>query len=417
MSTNHPRKQPQASGSGYGEIRASLDVDKLERYLEKNLKGVMLPLAVKQFKFGQSNPTYFLTDANKKRYVLRKKPSGILLSKTAHQVEREYTVLHALQQYNCRSSTPASKRVPVPEPYLLCEDTSVIGTPFYVMQFLDGRIFEDARLLELSPKDREECWLASIHALTALSSVDPVEIGLKSFGPPQAYFPRQLRAFTKIAQAQGATRDVDTNEPVQQIPYYDEMQRWFQTHLPDESRIGRRIVHGDYKLDNLVFHPTENRVIGMLDWELSTLGSPLADFANLTQPWSINPEYLPLEGIFRENVRAFKDLTTNAVTGSGKGGESCAPVQLELLEKEYCKRMKLGYPLKDIVFVRSWMLFRTSIISQGIAARAARRQASSANAAQYSTSVELFGELARKVIVDAGENSESLKEIQGDAKL
>ncbi|KAJ3768394.1 kinase-like protein [Lentinula raphanica] len=412
-----PKRQPQASGSGYGEIRASIDVDRLEQYLEKNLKGCKLPLAVKQFKFGQSNPTYFLTDASNKRYVLRKKPAGNLLSKTAHQVEREYTVLHALHQYNLRSTTPPSKRVPVPEPYLLCEDTSIIGTPFYVMQFLEGRIFEDARLLELSPKDREECWLASVRALAALSSVDPVDIGLEQYGPPQAYFPRQLRAFTKIAQVQGATRDVDTNELVQQIPHYDEMQRWFNAHLPDESRIGRRIVHGDYKMDNLVFHPTENRVIGMLDWELSTLGSPLADFANLTQPWSIRPEHLPREGVFREGVRAFKDLPTNKVIGTGKGGEGCAPVQLDLLEKEYCKLMNLGYPLEDIVFVRSWMLFRTSIISQGIAARVARRQASSANAAQYSTSIELFAELARKVIVEAGQDSGSLKKNEGEAKL
>lgn len=246
----------------------------------------------------------------------------------------------------------------MPEPYLLCEDSSVIGTPFYVMQFLDGRIFEDARLLDMSPVDREQCWLASVHALTSLSSVDPVEIGLGEYGPPQAYFPRQLRAFTKIADIQGKTRDVDTNEPVQQIPHYDAMLRWFQAHLPDESNMGRRIVHGDYKLDNLVFHPTENRVIGILDWELSTIGSPLADFGNLTQPWSIKPEHLPKDGFFRENVRAFNGVATNTTSGAGKGGERASPVQLEILEKEYCKRMELEYPLKDIIFVRSWMLFR-----------------------------------------------------------
>ncbi|KAF5382997.1 hypothetical protein D9757_006345 [Collybiopsis confluens] len=348
-------------GSGYGEIRASIDIGALEDYLSTHLKGIRLPIAVKQFKFGQSNPTYFLTDADNKRYVLRKKPDGQLLSKTAHQVEREYTVLRALHQYNLRPTTPVSKRVPVPEPFLLCQDNSVVGTPFYVMEFLDGRIFEDARLLELSPKDRTECWLASIHALTCLSSIDPADIGLDSYGPPQAYFPRQLRAFSKIAEVQGATRDIDTNEPVQQIPHYENMIRWFQTHLPDEGNLGRRIVHGDYKLDNLVFHSTENRVIGMLDWELSTIGSPLADFANHTQPWSINPDHLPKDGIFRENVRAFRDVPTNTTTGADQGGEKLAPVPLELLEKEYCKRMKLDYPLKDILFVRSWMLLRASV--------------------------------------------------------
>ncbi|KAE9400654.1 APH-domain-containing protein [Gymnopus androsaceus JB14] len=406
-------------GSGYGEIRASIDVDALESYLVKNLKGVKLPLGVKQFKFGQSNPTYFLTDANQKRYVLRKKPAGELLSKTAHQVEREYAVLHALHKYNLRSTTPASSRVPVPEPYVLCTDTSILGTPFYVMQFLDGRIFEDARLLELTPKDREECWLSTIHALTALSSIDPSDVGLGDYGPPQAYFPRQLRAFSKIAQVQGATRDIDTNEPVQQIPFCEPMLRWFQAHLPDESGLGRRIVHGDYKLDNLVFHPTENRVIGILDWELSTLGSPLADFANLTQPWSIKPDDVPDVGVFKENVRAFKGVPTNTKTGPGTG-DGVAPIQLDVLEREYCRRLKIEYPLRDIVFVRSWMLFRGSIISQGIAARAARRQASSANAAQYATSVEFHGGLARKIIIEAGDlgvGDELLKEKEnGEAK-
>ncbi|KIK71238.1 hypothetical protein GYMLUDRAFT_33378 [Collybiopsis luxurians FD-317 M1] len=401
-----PQKTAQTAGSGYGEIRASIDIDTLENYLAKNLKGVRLPVAVKQFKFGQSNPTYFLTDANNKRYVLRKKPAGQLLSKTAHQVEREYAVLRALHRYNLRPTTLTSKRVPVPEPFLLCEDNSVIGTPFYVMEFLEGRIFEDARLLEMSPKDREECWLATIHALTCLSAIDPVDVGLDKYGPPQAYFPRQLRAFTKIAEVQGATRDVDTNEPVQQIPHYEKMIRWFQAHLPDEGKIGRRIVHGDYKLDNLVFHPTENRVIGILDWELSTIGSPLADFGNLTQPWNIKLEHLPKTGIFRDNVRAFKDVPTNKTVGMGQGGETLAPVQLDVLEREYCRLMKLEYPLKDILFVSSWNLFRGSIIAQGIAARAARRQASSANATRYSTSVTLFGELARQVLVDAGQGND-----------
>lgn len=225
------------------------------------------------------------------------------------------------------------------------------------MEFLDGRIFEDARLLDLSPKDREECWLSTIHALTALSSIDPSEVGLDGYGPPQAYFPRQLRAFSNIASVQGATRDIDTNEPVQQIPYHDPMLRWFQSHFPDESITGRRIVHGDYKLDNLVFHPTENRVIGILDWELSTLGSPLADFANLTQPWSIKPEDIPDIDIFRENMRAFKGVPTNTNTGHGN---DLAPIQLDVLEREYCRLLKLEYPLKDFVFVRSWMLFRVN---------------------------------------------------------
>jgi len=146
------------------------------------------------------------------------------------------------------------------------------------MEFLEGRIFQDVRVPQLSSdKDRREVWLATIHALTALSRVDPFSIGLGSFGPNSPYFPRQLKSFHKIAQAQSVTTDVDTGERVMQIPFYEDMLAWYGAHLPDESKYGGlSFVHGDYKLDNLIFHPTENRVIGILDWELCTLGSPVS---------------------------------------------------------------------------------------------------------------------------------------------
>ncbi|KAK7472437.1 hypothetical protein VKT23_000552 [Stygiomarasmius scandens] len=384
-------------GGEYGSIRANIDVQSLEKYLSTHLPRIKLPLDVKQFKFGQSNPTYFLTDSANTRYVLRKKPAGALLSKTAHQVEREYTILAALHKHNSDPRTAPSDRVPVPEPFILCEDTSVIGTAFYIMEFLEGRIFQDVRLPQLSSdKDRREVWLATIHALTALSRVDPFSIGLGSFGPNSPYFPRQLKSFHKIAQAQSVTMDVDTGERVMQIPFYEDMLAWYGAHLPDEGKYGGlRIVHGDYKLDNLIFHPTENRVIGILDWELCTLGSPLADFANLTQPWAIDPTNRTLTDPtlnYRGNVQAFKNQPV--------GPE--VPITIDVLESEYCKRMGYDYPIKDIVFVRSWNMFRGSIISQGIAARAARRQASSENADQYAKSVELLGKLARDILVEHG---------------
>ncbi|ESK97264.1 phosphotransferase enzyme family domain protein [Moniliophthora roreri MCA 2997] len=384
--------QPKYVGGEYGDIRANINIPNLTAYLEKNLSGLKTPLEVKQFKFGQSNPTYFLTDANKRRYVLRKKPAGQLLSRTAHQVDREYTVLHALHKYNLQPSTPPEKRVPVPEPYLLCEDESVIGTAFYVMEFLDGRIFTDVRLLDLPDKDRKEILRGSVYALAKLSSVDPDAIGLSKFGPSTDYFPRQIKAFTRISEAQAAAVDVDTGKAVGKVPFYDEMIKWYYKHVPNEQKFGkRRIVHGDYKLDNMVFHPTENRVIGILDWELCTLGSPLADFANLTQPWGIDPKHIAPYNLPAYSVKAFKNNPSKDV-----------PISLEEMERLYCQLMEYEFPIKELVFVRSWNMFRGAVISQGIAARAARRQASSENPEQYAQSIALFSDMARKILEDEG---------------
>ncbi|KAF9268533.1 APH-domain-containing protein [Marasmius fiardii PR-910] len=381
-------------GGEYGDVRANIDVPNLVKYLEKNLPEMRMPIEIKQFKFGQSNPTYFLTDSNKKRFVLRKKPAGQLLTQTAHQVDREYMVLRALHNYNIRPSTPPEKRVPVPQPYLLCEDESVIGTKFYVMEFLDGRIFTDVRLLDLSDRDRKEIFRGAVHALARLSSVDPHEIGLSKFGPSSDYFPRQIRAFTRISEAQAKAVDVDTGKEVGPIPFYNEMVKWYIQHVPDEKKFGKqRIVHGDYKLDNMVFHPTENRVVGILDWELCTLGSPLADFANLTQPWSIDIKRV-------EKFAGYQSSTTKAAFKNNTSRD--IPITLEEMERLYCQLMGFEYPIKELIFVKSWNMFRGAVISQGIAARAARRQASSENPEVYGHSIILFGDLARAILEDYG---------------
>ncbi|KAI0061886.1 APH-domain-containing protein [Artomyces pyxidatus] len=380
--------QSKKIGGEYGEIRANIDLVRLNAYIAESVPAVQGPVSVKQFKFGQSNPTYFLTDTRNTRFVLRKKPAGKLVSQTAHQVEREFAVLYAIHTHNIKPSTLSEQRVPVPEPIVLCEDSSVIGTPFYIMEFLEGRIFTDARMPEVSQKDRRECFLSAVRSLAALSSLDPVAIGLGTFGPTTPYYPRQIKSLTRVSLAQAAVTDIDTGKPTGKIPGWDALIQWYQSHLPDESKFGTRIVHGDYKLDNLIFHPTENRVIGILDWELCTLGNPLADLANLTQPWAIEPRdvQVPAASAFR----AFKNNPAEA------------PALLEDLEREYCRVVKQPYPMPEMVFVRSWMLLRLAIIAQGIAARYARRQASSERAFLYVQLFPIIGGLARKVLESEG---------------
>lgn len=264
-----------------GRVRHPIDIKALEAYLTKNVPEIKVPLDVKQvsplsrcpspslsrpirpaltstnfsqFGFGQSNPTYQLTSPDGSRYVLRKKPPGKLVSKTAHKVEREYRIIAALGPTD----------VPVPKAYCLCEDSSVIGTPFYVMSFLDGRIIEDPAIPGASPEERRALWAEAIRTLAKLHRVDPAAVGLAGFGKPSGFYDRQLRTWRTICDAQAATKDVDSGEPVGPLPRFDDMVAFFADAEKQPADKGT-LIHGDYKIDNLVFHKTEPRVIGILE--------------------------------------------------------------------------------------------------------------------------------------------------------
>ncbi|KAI9257220.1 kinase-like domain-containing protein [Phascolomyces articulosus] len=335
-----------------------LNAAALEDFMVKHVPGFVRPLEINQFKLGQSNPTYMLKGGDKQQYVMRKKPPGQLLSKTAHAVEREFRVLHALGKQS---------EVPVPKVYALCEDNSVLGTPFYIMEFLEGRIFSDVRLLSLPYEERRKCWFSAVETLAKLHKVDYAQIGLKGYGKDAGFYNRQMASFAKIAKAQGAVKDEDTGEVVGDIPRMDELYAWFKRNqVPDRSSI----VHGDYKIDNIIFHPTEPRVIGVLDWELSTIGHPLSDLANLVFPFFTPP------GKERIGFKGEKDLP---IPGADE------------LMQVYCTTAGIPYPIDRFMFCVAFNTFRSAVIFQGIAARAARKQASS-------TQAKANGELRHRMI-------------------
>ncbi|KAJ1666224.1 hypothetical protein IW140_003212 [Coemansia sp. RSA 1813] len=332
-----------------GSVRKGheLDVERLEGFLRQSNPDIAAPLTVKQFNVGQSNPTYLINDSRGRRFVLRKKPAGQLLSKTAHAVEREFRVLDALSKHT---------NVPVPHVYALCEDTSVLGTPFYLMEFLEGRILADVRLPEIAPRQRPVYWDALIDVLALLHKVDYEAIGLADYGRQGGYYDRQLRSLSKVASAQAAATDKH-GVRVGELPRVQQLTRWFaRTACPDETTI----VHGDFKMDNVVWHPTQPRIIGILDWELSTLGNPRTDLANMLQPLLV-----PFSG----DSDIWKGLQ------DAPPGE-CAPQESVLLDR-YCRLMRRQYPLDGWEFAKVFGLFRNAVIQQGVAARVAKGQASS----------------------------------------
>jgi aminoglycoside phosphotransferase (APT) family kinase protein len=234
----------------------------LSRYMDAHVEGYKGPLEVGQSMGGMSNPTFILRDGNGTRYVLRKKPPGKLLP-SAHAVDREFRVISALGQTD----------VPVAKAYALCEDESVIGQTFYIMEFMDGRVFRDMSLPELAPAERSVIYDAMNDALAKLHMVDYEAIGLSDYGRVGGYIARQVSRWSKQYEA-SKTENIDA---------MDKLMAWLPENIPDDSLT--TIAHGDFRLENMIFHPTEPKVMAVVDWELGTLGNPLSDLAYNCLPY------------------------------------------------------------------------------------------------------------------------------------
>jgi aminoglycoside phosphotransferase (APT) family kinase protein len=319
--------------TGAVQQAAAIDVERLARYLASVLPGFKGPLEVRQFLGGQSNFTYLLTTPER-RWVLRRRPPGVLL-KSAHAVDREFRVLGAL----------AGSGVPVPEPLAYCDDESVLGSAFYVMQHVAGRAFWDCRMPDLSPDERAAVFDSANETLARLHGVDYAALGLGDFGRPGNYFERQIARWSRQYE-DSKTRD---------IAEMDRLVEWLPRAAPPDD--GRRVLlHGDYSFHNLLVHPSEPRVVAVLDWELSTLGHPLGDLMYHAMEWYRPP------GVDARGTLQGADLQALGIP------------TLERYIARYGERT--GFTVEGSgSFYRAFNLFRTAAILQGIVKRMADGQA------------------------------------------
>ncbi|MDZ7284018.1 phosphotransferase family protein [Sphingomonas sanguinis] len=346
----------QAANAGTSPVREAHRFDEaaLAAWMADAIPGFTGPLTVEQFKGGQSNPTYRLSTPNA-RYVLRRKPPGPL-AKGAHDVLREARILTAL------ADTP----VPVAGVHGVCSDESVIGTPFFVMEMVEGRIFWDATFAEIARAERPVYFDAMNATIAALHRIDPAAVGLGDYGRPGNYFARQIARWSR--QYLDDT-DAGRNEDM------DALVAWLPQHIPagEESRI----VHGDFRCDNLIFHPDEPRVLAVLDWELSTLGHPLADFAYHSMMYRMPPDIV-----------------------AGLGGVDVEALGLPSEQDyvaAYCARTGRD-GIADYEFYIAFNFFRIAAIFHGIKGRVIRGNASSAHARERAASFPRLARLAREAM-------------------
>jgi aminoglycoside phosphotransferase (APT) family kinase protein len=318
----------QSTFSGTKDVaeRLRFDVGRLESYLRAHLKDFAGPITLRQFKGGQSNPTY-LVETPARRYVLRRKPPGKLLP-SAHAVDREHRVISALH----------AQGFPVAEPILYCADEAVIGTAFFVMSFVDGRVFWEAEMPASNPLERAHVYDAMNATLARLHSFNPAAIGLADYGRGENYVARQIERWSKQYRA-------SETEPVKDM---EQLIAWLPAHLPPEQP--PRLVHGDYRLDNIILAPDAPKIAAVLDWELSTLGDPLADFSYHLMQWHMPP--------------------SEAGTGSLVGYDLAALgiPSLEAYVETYVKRTGLD-PRPYLAVYSAYNFFRIAAILQGIVGR------------------------------------------------
>ena len=339
------------SFSGTKDVASSLSFDEaaLAAWMNETVAGFDGLMTVSQFKGGQSNPTYKL-DTPDRSYVLRRKPPGKLLP-SAHAVDREYKVMKSL----------GGAGFPSPIMNGLCMDRDIIGTEFYVMEFVEGRIFWDGLLPGMEPEERGQIFDASNATLAHLHSIDIEAAGLGDYGKPGNYFQRQIGRWTKQYRAAETTT----------VSSMDKLIDWLPDAAPEQERTS--VVHGDYRLDNMIFHPTEPRVIAVLDWELSTLGDPLADFTYQLMGWVMPPE-----------VRG------------GFLGVDIASMGIPSIEEytaAYCQRTNRdGIPALD--FYLAFNTFRLASIVQGVYSRALQGNASNTKGIEMGAVVEPLSQAA-----------------------
>jgi aminoglycoside phosphotransferase (APT) family kinase protein len=342
---------------GTVEVREAhrFDAAALERYMARHVEGFAGPLTVRQFEGGQSNPTYYMT-ASDQEYVLRRKPPGRLLP-SAHLVEREYRILAAL----------AGTGVPVPRTYVLCEDSSIIGTAFYIMDYVPGRVFGVPRLPDLASAERAAIYDSMAEVLARLHQVDWQARGLADFGRPGNYFTRQIHRWTEQYRA----------SETETIPPMERLIAWLPQHVPADDQT--TVVHGDYRLANMIVHPTEPRIVAVLDWELSTLGHPLADLAYNCMPYRLSR--LVFDGLADEDL-----------------GRLGIPGETDYVAA-YCRRVGRG-SIPDWEFYLAFAMFRLAAIVQGIMGRVRMGTAAGANAAERGALARPLADAAWAVIAD-----------------
>ncbi|WP_390615100.1 phosphotransferase family protein [Maricurvus nonylphenolicus] len=332
----------------------AVDQDRLLAYLKQHVEGIEGPLDIKKFSGGQSNPTYRIK-SGERVYVLRRKPHGEIHS-SAHAIDREARVMQAL----------GSSAVPVPDIISHCEDDSVIGQEFYIMEFLDGRIFWDPLLPECDMEERKDIYYSLTDALADLHNIAPEDVGLEKFGPTSNYYKRQIDRWYTQYKAAG--------DPVDGM---GDLFDWLIKNLPEQETIS--IVHGDYRLDNVIFDREQGKATGVIDWELSTLGCPFGDLSYYLLGWLV-----PI------SMKSGSSLASSNL-------EALGIPSLEEITARYFERSKLEPP-KDFTYYHVYNLFRLASIMHGISARAKAGNASNTGASRFGGLIPFVVSFAKGLI-------------------